>query len=312
MSGNIMLMHDDTLYDRYFAEDLKKSIKNSGTEDFSQARKLWNKLGLKITVSEEEMINTVIEILSKHLTKGLLQLTVEEITGNKELRDAISEKKSKIIIMRLSRDLPPFKIYAEYIVKSGSVELKKFRFDIKVESNVEIENINVTIEDNNVKSLSFGSFKTYVTLSLLKGEQAIKIVSIEKSLNLPVVHFGNQWENRLIEPVQKEPLMEAELILPKRKIEITAGENKFGRSDFESDLSVEELGYISKKNEGLYHFMIRKQDGIFSIQDDYSKNGTKLNDREIRGRGRRELKNNDKITLAGIYKFIITFKISGA
>ncbi len=183
MSGNIMLMQDDALCSKYFAEDLTKAIKDSGTEEFSEAKELWNKLGLKVTVTKEEMINAVVENLSKNLTKGLLQLTVEEITSEKELKGALQEKKGQTIVMRLSRNLPPFKIYTELIIKSGLVELKKFRFDFKVEPNVEIEDINVTIQENKVKSVSFGSFKTSITLSLLKGEQSVKIVSIEKSLN---------------------------------------------------------------------------------------------------------------------------------
>ncbi len=314
MNGSIMLMQDDALYSKYFAADLTKAVKDTGTEEFSKARKSWNKLGLKVTVTKEEMINAIVETLSKHLTNGLLQLTVEKITNEKECKDALREKKNQTIVMNMSGDLPPFKIYAESIIKSGLIELTKFRFDFKVEPSVEIEDINVTIQENKVKSVSFGSFKASVALSLLKDEQDVKMISIEKSLNLPDIHFENkkEWENRLVEAVQTDALMKAELILPERKIEITDGENRFGRSDFESDLSVAELGYITKKEEERYHFMIlKKQDGTFYIQDDYSINGTKLNGEEIKSRGWIKLTNDDKITLAGINDFIITFKISG-
>jgi hypothetical protein len=191
MNGSIKSMQDDALYSKYFADDLTKAVKDSGSGEFSKAKKLWNKLGLKVTVTEEEIINAIVETLSKNLTNGLLQLTVEEITSEKECKDALREKKSQTVVMRLSRDLPPFKIYAEFIIKSGLVEIKKFRFDFKAEPNVEIEDIKLTIQENKVKSLSFGAFKAYVTLSLLKGEQAMNIVSIEKSLSLPVVHFGD-------------------------------------------------------------------------------------------------------------------------
>lgn len=194
MSGNIMLMQDDTLYRKYFAEDLTKEIKDSETEEFSKAKKGWNKLGLKVTVAEKDMINAVVETLSEYLTKGLLQLTVEEIRHETELKGALQEKKGQTIVMRLSRNLPPFEMYAEFIIKSGLAELKKFRFDFNVKPKVEIENINVTIQENEIKSVSFGSFKASITLSLLKGEQAVNIVSIEKSLSLPDVYFRYQKE----------------------------------------------------------------------------------------------------------------------
>ena len=107
-------------------------------------------------------------------------------------------------------------------------------------------------------------------------------------------------------------LRKAELVLPERTIELTSDQNAFGRSDFENDLSNEKLGYISSKDGERNHFMITKQDHTFYIQDDFSTNGTKLNDIEIKNRGKKELKNGDKITLAGINNFTITFKISGA
>lgn len=313
MSGNINVIRNDISYSKLFAEDLKKAIKDPGNEEFSEAKKLWKKLGLKVAITEMDMINTVVETLSNNLTKGLLQLTVEEIIREKEVKGALREKKGQTIVMRLSKPLPPFKIYAEFIIKSGLVELKKFRFDFKVEPNIEIENINVTIQENKVKSVSFGSFKASVALSLLKGEQSMNIVFIEKSLNLSDMHFPfhEEFENRLVEAVRTDAVTKAELILPTRKMEITADEKTFGRSDFETDLSADDLGYISKNERGKYHFKITKQRGIFYIQDDHSKNGTKLNGEEIKGRGMKELKDDDTITLAGINNFVITFKISG-
>lgn len=100
----------------------------------------------------------------------------------------------------------------------------------------------------------------------------------------------------------------AELILPKREIELAQPKNVFGRSDFVRDLSQEDLDYVTNKEGGRYHFMILRQDGIYYIQDEDSTNGTELNDIEIKGRGKKELKNGDRIKLAGINNFTITFK----
>jgi hypothetical protein len=145
----------------------------------------------------------------------------------------------------------------------------------------------------------------------------------------PNGHFEYQkeWEDRLLEAIETltvitsssdatavynetKSLLNAELILPKRNIEL-ADRNMFGKGDFESDLSKEDLDYITKNERGRYHFIIIKQDGVYYIQDVNSTNGTKLNDTEIKGIGKKELKNGDKITLAGINNFMIRFKISG-
>ncbi len=188
MSENIMrgtgMLQDDASYSTYFAEDIKKAVSEQGKKEFSDAKAYWKKLGLNITLTEKEMMNEIVKTASKYLTKGLLQLTIEEITSEKECQDALSEKKGRTVVMRLSRTLSPLKIYSELIIKCGSIELKKFRFDFKAEPKVEIEDIDVTIQNKRVKSVSFGSFKASITLSLLKGEIAMKIASIEKSLNL--------------------------------------------------------------------------------------------------------------------------------
>jgi hypothetical protein len=104
----------------------------------------------------------------------------------------------------------------------------------------------------------------------------------------------------------------AKLIFPKREIELAQDRNVFGRSDFEKDIPEKYLAYITGKDSSKYHFMITRQDGTYYIQDENSKNGTSLNDVEIRGKGSIELKNGDKIALAGIDNFIITFEISEA
>ncbi len=107
-------------------------------------------------------------------------------------------------------------------------------------------------------------------------------------------------------------LEKARLIMPGRTIELTQNENRFGRGDFKDIIPDISLGYITKKEGEKYHFMITKQEGTFYIQDDFSKNGTKLNGKPIMGEGRIKLNNEDKITLAGIENIIIMFSVSGA
>jgi pSer/pThr/pTyr-binding forkhead associated (FHA) protein len=67
----------------------------------------------------------------------------------------------------------------------------------------------------------------------------------------------------------------------------------FGRQDFAKHIPESDHKYISRK-----HFTIFKEDDKFFIQDEGSSNGTKLNDEEIKGAGKKELKDNDKILVA--------------
>lgn len=173
----------------------------------------------------------------------------------------------------------------------------------------------------------------YVILTLLTGIFGIYWLYI--LFKEPNEHFTYQreWENKLLETLTQQtspgittpyslPITDitppaticlkradAMLVLPGRMIEISQDETLYGRSDFENDISIDYINFISKKEDGKYHFKILKQKGLFYIQDQ-STNGTILNNIEIKGKGMKELKNDDQITLAGINNFIITFKIS--
>jgi pSer/pThr/pTyr-binding forkhead associated (FHA) protein len=81
------------------------------------------------------------------------------------------------------------------------------------------------------------------------------------------------------------------LKLPEREVWITR-DRTFGRKDFKNDLSLEDLEHISKE-----HFKITRFEDTFFIEDSGSKGGTRLNETEIKGKGRQELKRGAEITL---------------
>jgi pSer/pThr/pTyr-binding forkhead associated (FHA) protein len=78
----------------------------------------------------------------------------------------------------------------------------------------------------------------------------------------------------------------------------------FGRSDFTNFVAADDLQYISRK-----HFTLTTENDKFFIQDGGedlnslnkwkpSASGTKLNTMDIKGLGKQEIKDQDKITLA--------------
>jgi hypothetical protein len=152
--------------------------------DFSDAKEWFIKSGMKIEEAKKELTKKIIEILSQYLSKGLVQLTIEEIANEKESKDAIQGKKDNVLVMHLSKDLPPFNIYVEFLIKSGEIEISKIRYDFTIESNIEIKDTKLIIQKNKISSISFGSFSVSITLYLLNNEQRIELGTIEKSLSL--------------------------------------------------------------------------------------------------------------------------------
>ncbi len=178
-------MPDEPLYSGELAEEINKMLDNRGIEDFSEAKEWLTKSSLGVDGAKKYLIKKIVETLSQYLSKGLLQLTIEEIMNEKESRDAIQGKKDHAIVVRLSKKLPPFKVYVEFVVKSGLMEIKRIRYDFKAESRVEVKNAKIILQENKIRSISFDSFLAYITLYLLRGDHAVKISTIERSLSLP-------------------------------------------------------------------------------------------------------------------------------
>ena len=91
------------------------------------------------------------------------------------------------------------------------------------------------------------------------------------------------------------------LVSDKGTIQVSEDIKTFGRMDFINIVKQEELKYISRQ-----HFAIKYEMGKYYIQDLGSKNGTKLNGVDIRGKGWQEIKAGDKISVADVLE--LTFQ----
>jgi hypothetical protein len=94
----------------------------------------------------------------------------------------------------------------------------------------------------------------------------------------------------------------AKLAMPDGNEILLAGNARsFGRHDFEKFMPPEHVTYISRQHINLWY-----EDGNYYVEDRSSTNGTRINDKDIKGTGRHQLADGDVIELAG--KFSVTFK----
>jgi pSer/pThr/pTyr-binding forkhead associated (FHA) protein len=90
----------------------------------------------------------------------------------------------------------------------------------------------------------------------------------------------------------------SKIILPNNsEIKITEKETVLGREDFIGAVPSSDLLLIGRK-----HFKILKMDNGMYVEDLNTINGTKLNGNDIKGAGRKKLKNGDEILVAGVLK----------
>lgn len=95
---------------------------------------------------------------------------------------------------------------------------------------------------------------------------------------------------------KKPRKIKAKLVLSvNKKIFIGYYERVYGREDFLGILLIDELSFIGKE-----HFRITHLDDGFYIEDMDTKNGTRVNGKEIKGQGMIKLKNKDSITVARV------------
>jgi hypothetical protein len=86
------------------------------------------------------------------------------------------------------------------------------------------------------------------------------------------------------------------------EIPLSGSARSYGRNDFKSLTSSEKSSLLSRQ-----HLLINYDNGRYYIEDRDSTNGTKVNGTEIRGSGKRALKDGDVIDLADEIK--MNFKI---
>ncbi len=166
-------------------EIISEIIGSFGVEDFAEATGWLTKIGLGEDKVKEDLIKRVAETLSKELSGGLLQLTVEEIGKEKKYKDAVSSRRDLAVVAHLSKYLSPLRVYVEFVVRFGSIEMKKIRYDFKVESTVEVKDVKVTIREGRIRSLDFGLFTVTMKLYLLKENKLVELGKKTMSLKLP-------------------------------------------------------------------------------------------------------------------------------
>ena len=87
------------------------------------------------------------------------------------------------------------------------------------------------------------------------------------------------------------------------EVPLSEGLRFMGRSDFERMVPSDRASYISRQ-----HLAVGFASGSYYVEDAGSGNGTKLNGRDLKGKGSQWLKDGDQIDVGGVAIFV--FKTS--
>jgi len=106
------------------------------------------------------------------------------------------------------------------------------------------------------------------------------------------------------QPLQPVAAGTPRLIMPDNtEVPLSEGLKYMGRGDFERMVPQDRASYISRQ-----HLTVGFSSGNYYVEDAGSGNGTKLNGRDLQGKGSQWLKDGDQIDVAGVAIFV--FKTS--
>ncbi|MCK8518726.1 hypothetical protein [Methanoculleus sp. 7T] len=179
---------EEALFDHELEMNLTAAMEKKAVKDFSEAegyKEYAKGSGQTAEAARKSVVRKIAQTLTAYLAEGLIQVTVEEMMKEDECRDAVRKKKETAVIAKFSRDLPPFRAYVDVTTKCGCMELTNIRYLFEVQPNVTVQDAKIMLQDDQVKSVSFGTLVANLTLNLLLGGQSLKICSIKGTVEMP-------------------------------------------------------------------------------------------------------------------------------
>jgi hypothetical protein len=161
-------------------ENCRKVIAKSGIGTFlEQYRISWDDVASKIT-----------DILSRYLSGGLIQLTIEKVGTSEEFsREASGKGGTYTVTLKKVPSLPvfSFKPYVDVVLRLWSIDLFSARLSFLVEADMALKNPAFTIVDKKITRMSSKSLDGSITLSILDGGKPFKLHSWTQSMHLPEI-----------------------------------------------------------------------------------------------------------------------------
>jgi hypothetical protein len=128
-------------------------VKDSRKDDFREISVWMIKTGLGEEGAQEQLINEISKCVSKEISGGLVQVTIQELEGEKEIKAKYEEK---------LQDIYP---HVDFIVKSGALDVWSTTYWFKVTPKVRLDNLAITMKKNEITGIKSGIMQAFVTLA---------------------------------------------------------------------------------------------------------------------------------------------------
>ena len=124
-------------------------------DDFRDISELMIRTGLEEKGAKEKLFNKVSECVMKEITNGVVQLTIQELEGE------------RIVKANFEKKLPEFYPRIDVVVKSGAIDIETLTNWFKVTSRINLNNLGVRMDkkNNEITGFNSGTLQASVTLA---------------------------------------------------------------------------------------------------------------------------------------------------
>jgi hypothetical protein len=148
-------------------DDLKKDIDQAVSDlvydkrrnDFRTITEWIIRTGIGQEGARDRLVREISQRLSKDITNGIVQITVENLGGEKEIKAKIQDS------------LPDFYHRIDIVIKSGVIDITTLTYWFKVSSKVIVDNLAVVLNEEKITGIYSGNLNAYLTLSFCGHDQ---------------------------------------------------------------------------------------------------------------------------------------------
>ena len=128
-------------------------VNNSHRDDFREIGLWMIKTGLGESDARNNLINEISKCISEEVSHGLVQVTIQELEGETEIKTKFEEK------------LPTIYPRIDFVVKSGAFDVWTSTYWFKVTSCVKLDNLAIRFREEEITGINSGNMQAFVTFA---------------------------------------------------------------------------------------------------------------------------------------------------
>jgi len=148
-----LVINDPVVDPKEIDRAVSNLVNNSHRDDFWEISFWMIETGLGEKDARDKLINEISKDISKEISHGLVQVTIQKLEGETEIKAKFEE------------ELPTIYPRIDFVVKSGAFDVLTTTYWFKVTSNVKLDNLAIRFKKEEITGIKSGNMQAFVTLA---------------------------------------------------------------------------------------------------------------------------------------------------